>query len=97
MNQIDIESLTSRRSSEVFPNFLVNNPNDTIPLIVPSLEMGDYQLIIDLNGNRKVIARISLSAYNVDRLIRCTGSLIYRQSSEVSHVLLNVEKYLEVV
>ena len=97
MNQIDIEKLTSRKSLEKFPNYFLDKPNDTIPVIVQSLEPGEYQLITEAGGKRKVIAKISKSAYNVDRLLRCTGSLIYRKSSEESFKLSSVTDYLELV
>ena len=97
MSQIDIEQLTSRRSSERFPNFVVDSPNDTIPVVVRCLEQGDYQLIVELGEKRKVVANISLSAYNVGKLLRCVGSITFRKSRELSYRINNVTEYLECV
>lgn len=91
---INIQELTERKTSEVFPNMLVLTPNETLPVIVRTLEKGDMQLIVEFNGKRKVVAKISPSAYNVDRLIRTLGTISYRRSVEDVVEIRDIETYL---
>lgn len=91
---INIQELTERKTSESFPNVLVLTPNETLPVIVRTLEKGDMQLIVEFNGKRKVVAKISPSAYNVDRLIRTLGTISYRRSVEDVVEISDIETYL---
>lgn len=91
---INIQELTERKTSESFPNMLVLTPNETLPVIVRTLEKGDMQLIVEFNGKRKVVAKISPSAYNVDRLIRTLGTISYRRSVEDVVEISDIETYL---
>lgn len=91
---INIQELTERKTSESFPNMLVLAPNETLPVIVRTLEKGDMQLIVEFNGKRKVVTKISPSAYNVDRLIRTLGTISYRRSIEDVVEIRDIETYL---
>jgi hypothetical protein len=91
---INIQELTERKTSESFPNVLILTPNETLPVIVRTLEKGDMQLIVEFNGKRKVVAKISPSAYNVDRLIRTLGTISYRRSVEDVVEISDIETYL---
>ena len=91
---INIQELTERKTSESFPNVLILTPNETLPVIVRTLEKGDMQLIVEFNGKRKVVAKISPSAYNVDRLIRTLGTISYRRSVDDVVEISDIETYL---
>lgn len=91
---INIQELIERKTSESFPNVLILTPNETLPVIVRTLEKGDMQLIVEFNGKRKVVAKISPSAYNVDRLIRTLGTISYRRSVEDVVEISDIETYL---
>lgn len=91
---INIQELTERKTPESFPNVLILTPNETLPVIVRTLEKGDMQLIVEFNGKRKVVAKISPSAYNVDRLIRTLGTISYRRSVEDVVEISDIETYL---
>lgn len=93
--KIDIEEITQRKTSELFPNVTVHSLEITLPVIVQSLEKGDMQLIIEHNGQRKVPMRISESAINIDRLIRGCGPITYSKSVEESYEISSVLDYLE--
>lgn len=94
---INVEELKSRKTSEEFPNVLIQSPNETLPVIVQTLEKGDMQLIVEFNGQRKVVARISESAYNIDRLIRTVGKIIYRKSITDVIEVMDIPTYLSCV
>lgn len=91
---INIEELTSRKTEESFPNIFVLSPNDTLPVVVRSLQKGDTQLVAERNGVRKCIARISLSAYNIDMLLRTSGSVEFVRGPEDSIVISEISDYL---
>lgn len=94
---IDIEKLTERTTSEIFPNIIIPNPNDSVPVIVKSLEKGDMQLIVEYQGKRKVVARISESALNVDKLIRVVGNVTYCKDSNSKFNITDVAMYLNCI
>lgn len=91
---INIEELTSRKTSETFPNIVITKPNENIPVVVRSLEEGDMQLIIEYKGKRKVVARISPSALNVDKLLRTAGSITYHKDENQHFEITDVSMYL---
>ena len=94
---INLEELTSRKTSETYPNIVITQPNDTVPVVVKTLEEGDMQLIIEWNGRRKVVARISPSAYNINKLLRTTNSIFYNLGSGSMVELTDIETYLSCV
>lgn len=91
---INIEELTSRKTSETFPNIVITEPNESIPVVVKSLEEGEMQLIIEYKGKRKVVSRISPSALNIDKLLRTTSSLVYYKSADDYCELTDITTYL---
>lgn len=97
MSQIDIEKLTERRTSEEFPNIVITNPNDTVPVVIRTMEKGDMQLIVEFNGKRKVVARINPSAINVDRMLRTVNGLQYNVSPNISIPINNIVDYLSCI
>lgn len=94
---IDIQELTERKTSERFPNVLIKTPNETLPVVVRTLEKGDMQLIVEFNGRRKVVAEISQSAYNIDKLIRTVGNISYRKDSNQVFDVGDIVTYLSCV
>lgn len=94
---INIEQVTERRTDEQFPNVVIPTPNDTLVVVIPTLEKGDMQLITEFKGKRKVLARISQSAYNIDRLLRTVGILKYRLSAEKEVELSDISSYLSCI
>lgn len=94
---IDIEKLTERTASETFPNVVITMPNDNVPVVIKSLEEGDMQLIVEFQGKRKVVARISESALNIDKLIRTVGLVNYCSSSESSVEVADITTYLNCI
>lgn len=94
---INIEELTSRKTSEVFPNVVISNPNQTVPVVVRSLEKGDMQLIVEYQGKRKVVAKISPSANNIDKLLRTSKVIRYQISTDYSIDVGDIATYLSCV
>lgn len=97
MSQIDIKELTERKTQESFPNILILNPNETVPVVVRTLEKGDMQLIMEYNGARKVVAKISKSAYNVHKLLRVLGSIDYYIGPNAGITISTVADYLSCI
>lgn len=94
---INIEELTSRKTDETFPNILVLSPNDTLPVVVRSLEEGDVQLIVEFNGRRKCVAKMSPSALNIQKLLRTVGRVEYVISQGISTTITCMDEYLSCV
>lgn len=96
---INLEELTSRKTEETYPNIVImlTGPNDTVPVVVKTLMEGDMQLIIEYNGRRKCVARISKSAINIDRLLRTTGNIFLNFGGEKRIEITDIETYLSCV
>lgn len=89
-----IEELVERKVGINFPAIQIITPNDTVPLIVTTLEKGDMQVILEYNGKRKVICSISQSALSVNQLLRTVGSLKYLKSENETIIISSIEDYL---
>ncbi len=94
---IDVYKFSSRKGEVTYPNITVLSPNKTTPLIVGLLKEGEMPLILELNGDRKIVKRISISAYNIDWMLRTCGSLRYRKSENEETIINSIEDYLEVL
>lgn len=92
---INIQELTEKRTSESYPNITINNPNDAaVVVLTRALEKGDMQVIIKHKGVRKVVAKISPSAFNIDKLLRVLGEVDYVMGQNASITITSVEDYL---
>lgn len=90
-------NLSGQRLREQFPNVFLEEVNQTTPVVVSLLEKGDIPVIGELNGERKVIAHMSSSAYNIDKLMRTHSSVRYSKSETERFSLTSIADYLEVV
>lgn len=82
---------------EDFPNIVIADANDTTPLVVSLLEKGDMALICVVEKKRKVVAHISRSAFNMDRILRTHGDVTLNQSVANRVRIHSVKEYLEVM
>lgn len=97
MSQIDVAKLTQRTVGKLFPHVLIKSPTQCLPVIVKSLEKGDTQLIVELNGQRKCVINMSLSAFNIDKLLRCCGDIYYVKEECNEEQIMTISQYLELV
>lgn len=79
-----------------YPNILLPEVNQATPLIVKLLDPGTLPLVGELNGIKKVIARVSDSAYNIDKLLRTHSEVRFNKNKEESYDLSSITDYLEV-
>ena len=94
---MNIEELTKRYADGSYPNIKVLAPNDTLPVTIRSLEKGDMQVLASLGEEQKIIARITPSAFNIDKLLRTCGDLQYNVSETEFYKISKVEEYLECI
>ena len=91
---IDVDKLVERTTKSNYPLVLLTVPNQTIPLVVTDLMKGDTQLVLEYESKRKVISNISLSATNIDLLLR-TCSPVYFQSGPTNLIqITSIQQYL---
>lgn len=93
---LDVESFSQRRT-HVDKCIELGELNETTPLVVPNLEVGELPLVGTYKDQRRVLTRISESAYNIDKLLRTHGVLKYIDGNGSMHVINNVIDYLEVL
>ena len=89
-----LEELVERKVGINFPAIQIITPNDTVPLIVTTLEKGGMQVILEYNEKRKVICSISESALNISQLLRTVGTLKYFKSEDETIIISSIEDYL---
>lgn len=94
---MNVEELTASKTQLRYPNVVISNPNVTVPVIVQSLIPGDVQLVVELNGNRKIVKSISPSAMNMNNILRVVGSFTYVLSAGIEMTVNNIEDYLRLV
>lgn len=82
---------------EEFPNIVIADVNETTPLVVQLLEEGDVPVIGVVGHSRKIIARISKSAYNIDRIMRTHQDVTLNQGVSDRVRIYSVREYLEVM
>ena len=95
--KINIGELTERKTSAMYPNLTIVNPNDTVPVMVKILEKGDMQLLIEFKGVMKVVSTISESAMNIDKLLRTCGQLIYAKAENKKYIINDILEYMECI
>ena len=95
--KLDINEFSNNVVQSTFPSFELREVNQTLAVVIDSLECGETALLATYGGQCKVVKRISLSAYNVKKLLATQGSLIYHISDKESVVINNVLDFLEVV
>lgn len=91
---INVEKLVEQRESAQYPMFTIINPNDTLPLTVNSLKKGEAPLVVELNGKKKIVTKIDLSALNVNMLLRTCGELKVNKSKDDYFLVKSVDDYL---
>ncbi len=97
MSVVKTLSFEAPKVQKEYPYFLIDNANESTPLIVSLLQEGELPLVCKYNGVAKEVGRISPSALNVDKLIRTHGSILVYKSEFEYKALRNVEEYLEEV
>lgn len=96
IRSLNVDEFSQRRTQIKYPNLLIKNINPITPLVVPVLEKGDMPVIGVHEGVRKIIGYISISAFNVDKLLRTHGALVYSNSESEVIEINKIEDYLEV-
>lgn len=94
---INPQEMTTTKTVERFPNIVISKPNDTLPVVIKSLEKGDMQLIVEYNNKKKVVASMSGSAINILYLLRTLGSIHYCMAKGVSTEITDIEEYLNCI
>lgn len=91
---MNITELTTNKTTKSYPNIFVI-PNIAAPAIVRNLQEGDIQLIMEHNGVKKVVSRISPSARNMDMILRVIGPFEYNKSEIEKFQIKCVQDYLD--
>ena len=93
---LDVDAFSARKVSLSTPYLEITNLTDVTPLVLNSLEEGTMSLVATYQGTTRVLKKISLSAYNVDKLIRINSKLIMHTDT-CDKSIENIIDYLEVV
>lgn len=80
------------------PCFMFLTPHDAFVGVYQNLEEGDTPLMYSDGSNVKVFPKsISLSAYNVKKLLYVFDEILYYDENENKHVIRSPVDYLEVI
>lgn len=80
-----------------YPSLEVDNLNDLTPLVVGLLQPGSIPVVGVYQGKKKVMARVSPSAYNVDKILRTHDGVYVCESETDKHLIRSVKDWLEVL
>ena len=95
--KINIQKLTENRTIEQYPNVLITKPVEVLPMLISALEKGDMQLVVEWKGQKKVVAKISSSAYNFHKLLRILDSVEYVMAKDIKVHISSVTDYLDCI
>ena len=86
-----------KNSVEVsYPYFLIDEPQPTIPVILQNVREGDIPVHLQYKGRETVVAHMSKSAYNIQKVLRGSGPIKIVMSAERVVEIKTIEQYLEV-
>lgn len=94
---LDVESYRSNLVKDVQTHILIHDINDTTPLVVQLLEDGDVPVIAEYNGQRRIMKRMSTSAYNIDKILRTHKEIEYVDGEGLHTPIKTIRDYLEVI
>lgn len=94
-SKLDVDALRSRKTSMPYPHVKLTELNRCIPVVISSLEKGDVPVLGTLNGVTKIVANMSKSALNINKLIKVSNiSLVLSDYEE--YLITNIVEYMEV-
>lgn len=97
VKELDVQSFSKRYVNDEHPALIITKPsNACVPVLQNCLYHGNLPLIIERNGERKLIRRMSESAYNVQALLLVCSGILYVDKDDKEHIINTVEDYLEV-
>lgn len=95
--EVDIDDFKKNKVIRGYPYIELSAFNETLPLVLSSLESGDMQLQATHKGVTKIVGSISRSAYNIDRLLRTNQQIQIWLNEGQCVQIKSVQDYLEVV
>lgn len=97
VKELDIESFNKRYVDAEYPALLITNPTQPlVPILKSCLYDGNMPLIVEFNGTRKLMRRMSESAYNIFNLLNVCSGIYYLDKNGESHAITCIQDYLEV-
>lgn len=94
---LDVDGFSSRKSKIEYPYVEVVDINETLPLVVKALESGDIPLVGNYKGVTRMISKIDATAFNLDKILRTQGLILYHKSEDEQIEIRSIVDYLEVV
>ena len=83
----------SRETGVTYPYFKAINPDESFQLVCKNLEIGEYPLCLLHKGTMYKIMNISLSAYNIQRLLNSIKLSIVTAGGQYD--INSMEDYME--
>lgn len=83
----------SKGTEAVYPYFLANNPDESFQMVCRNLEEGGFPLCLNYNGNTYKIMEISLSAYNIHKLLNSISLTVVTKGGRYD--IKTMEDYME--
>lgn len=83
----------SKGTEVVYPYFLASNPDESFQLVCRNLEEGGFPLCLNHNGVTYKIMMMSLSAYNIHKLLNSIKLSIVTKGG--TYEIRNMDDYME--
>ena len=96
-SSVNVREFSAAKAAEEFPNVEVGGLNDTFALVLSLLEEGNIPLIANHANERRIMGKISPSAYNIKKLLQTQDSLKVNISNDKSVDINCLKDYMEVV
>ena len=94
---LDVVGFSKQRAQVTYPYFKILDVNGVTPSVVGMLEEGDIPLAGVYQGKTALLKKVSMSAYNVDKILRTHEGVLYVINEGEEHYIKKIEEYLELL
>lgn len=95
--EVDVNSFRNNKVVRTYPYIEILEFNDTLPLVLQTMESGRVQIQATHKGVTKIVGSISHSAYNIDKLLRTNQKIQLWLTKDKCVQISSVQEYLEVI
>ena len=95
ISHVDVDDITGQVASMQYPALLITQPNATTSTVLPVLEKGVMPVIVQFEGQERILTRVRNSAYVIDKLLRTHSGLQYLKDSSTTIQIESIKDYME--
>lgn len=97
VKELDISTFNKKYVDLKVPAIIITKPTDAlVPVLKSCMYDGEVSLVLEVKGERKLVRKISESAYNMISLLKVSSGIIFVDEERKEHNITCISDYLEV-